>query len=354
MKVLGIETSCDETAAAVVRINPGGIGDILSSVVLSQVTEHAAFGGVVPEIAARAHVTALDRIVAAALSDADVTLDGIDAIAATAGPGLIGGLLVGLTSARAMAWAKQKPVMAINHLEGHALTVRLTDNIAFPYLLLLVSGGHTQLIAVHGIGRYERIGTTIDDAAGEAFDKTAKLLGLGYPGGPQIERHAEAGDPLRFALPRPLAGRAGSDFSFAGLKTAVRMAAQAAAPLTDKDINDLAASFQNAAVDCLIDRTRNALADHADSAFTALVAAGGVAANQAIGTALGKLADEHGLPLLVPPPALCGDNAVMIAWAAAERVAAGEEVGVSQNTPAMARWPLDTLVAPETTSRGVA
>lgn len=350
MNVLGIETSCDETAAAVVHRDANGAGEIRSSVVLSQIEEHSAFGGVVPEIAARAHVEALDRIIAAALHDAGLELADVDAIAATAGPGLIGGLIVGLTSAKALAWAAGKPLFAINHLEGHALTARLTDQLAFPYLLLLVSGGHTQLVAVHGVGHYERLGTTIDDAAGEAFDKTAKLLGLGYPGGPRVEQRARSGNPERFTLPRPLAGRPGADFSFAGLKTAVRLAAEAASPLSKVDVDDLAAGFQKAAVDCLVDRTRNALAMSAGTRFTALVAAGGVAANKAVANALQAIADDHGLPLVLPPLELCGDNAAMIAWAAAERMSlmpSGADRAGDADHPALARWPLDSLKPPQ-------
>jgi N6-L-threonylcarbamoyladenine synthase len=258
--VLGIETSCDETAAAVVERADDGGGRILSDIVLSQVADHAAFGGVVPEIAARAHVEALDRVVAAALEEAGTGFADLDAVAATAGPGLIGGVIVGLTTAKAIALAAGRPLVAVNHLEGHALTARLTDGVAFPYLVLLVSGGHSQFVAVEGIGDYRRLGTTIDDALGEAFDKAAKLLGLAYPGGPEIERAALAGDPARFDLPRPLAGRPGADFSFSGLKTALRLAAEAVAPLSDGDVADLAASFQAAVVDIVVARTKNAMA----------------------------------------------------------------------------------------------
>jgi N6-L-threonylcarbamoyladenine synthase len=238
MRILGIETSCDETAAAIVERNDKGEGRILSNVVLSQIAEHEPYGGVVPEIAARAHVEALDRLVARALQDADMQLDDVDAVAATAGPGLIGGLIVGLMTAKALAMAAQKPFYAVNHLEGHALTARLTDKLEFPYLLLLVSGGHTQMVLVRGLNDYERLGTTIDDALGEAFDKTAKLLGLPYPGGPAVERMALQGDPKRFALPRPLKGEARLDFSFSGLKTAVRQTASELVPLSDQDVAD--------------------------------------------------------------------------------------------------------------------
>ncbi|MEP1516593.1 MAG: tRNA (adenosine(37)-N6)-threonylcarbamoyltransferase complex transferase subunit TsaD, partial [Nitratireductor sp.] len=292
MCVLGIETSCDETAAAVVVAQPGRPPRICSNVVLSQIAEHAAFGGVVPEIAARAHVEGLDGVVAAALAEADTRLSDVDAIAVTAGPGLIGGLLVGLMTAKALAAATNKPLIAINHLEGHALSARLMAPVAFPYLMLLVSGGHTQIVLVKGPGSYERWASTIDDALGEAFDKTAKLLGLPYPGGPSVERVAAGGDPTRFDLPRPLKGEARPDFSFSGLKTAVRQAAGAIAPLSQQDVADIAASFQRAIVETLEDRVARSLlrfrADFADAAAPVLVVAGGVAANRAIRTALGR------------------------------------------------------------------
>ena len=348
MKVLGIETSCDETAAAVVARGTDGAGIVLSDIVLSQTEEHAAFGGVVPEIAARAHVEALDGVIEAALRDADADLTAIDAIAATAGPGLIGGVIVGLTTAKALALALGKPLLAINHLEGHALTARLTDGISFPYLLLLVSGGHTQFVAVEGLGQYRRLGTTIDDALGEAFDKAAKLLGLGYPGGPAVERMAKDGDPARFSLPRPMRGRPEPNFSFSGLKTALRLAAEAAAPLTERDLADLAAGFQAAVVDTLADRTNRAmdlfLTSHPELAAPQLVIAGGVAANQAIRSALDGVAASQGFHLVAPPPRLCSDNAVMIAWAGIERLAAGEQDTL--DTPARPRWPLDTVTEP--------
>ncbi len=340
--VLGIETSCDETAAAVVARGGDGAGRILSNVVLSQTEAHAAFGGVVPEIAARAHVEALDGIVRAALTDAGVTLEGLDAVAATAGPGLIGGVLVGLTTAKALSYAAGKPLIAVNHLEGHALTARLTDGIAFPYLLLLVSGGHTQIVRVDGVGDYTRLGTTIDDALGEAFDKTAKLLGLGYPGGPKVEASARDGNPARFALPRPMAGRPQPDFSFSGLKTAVRNEAAAVAPLSHRDVADLAAAFQAAAADVVADRIRVAF-DLFGAAAPTLVVAGGVAANGAIRARLKDVADARGARLIVPPPALCTDNGAMIAWAGLERLALGLTDGL--DAPARARWPLDARSA---------
>lgn len=336
--VLGIETSCDETAAAVVARSPDGRGRILSNIVLSQTEAHAAFGGVVPEIAARAHVEALDGIVRAALSDAGVGLSGLDAVAATAGPGLIGGVLVGLTTAKAIAYATRKPLVAVNHLEGHALTARLTDGIDFPYLLLLVSGGHTQIVRVDGVGDYTRLGTTIDDALGEAFDKTAKLLGLGYPGGPKVEAAARTGDPTRFALPRPMAGRPQPDFSFSGLKTAVRNEAASAAPLSPGDVADLCAAFQAAAADVVADRVRVAFS-HFGRSDPTLVVAGGVAANGAIRARLADVCARQGARLVVPPPALCTDNGAMIAWAGLERLALG--LVDPLDAPARARWPLD-------------
>ncbi len=344
MIVLGIETSCDETAAAVVERHPDGSGAILADVVLSQVADHALFGGVVPEIAARAHVEALDGVIGAAMRAAGARFSDLDGIAATAGPGLIGGVIVGLTTAKAIALAAGKPLLAVNHLEGHALTARLTDGLDFPYLLLLISGGHTQFLAVEGVGNYRRLGTTIDDALGEAFDKAAKLLGLPYPGGPAVEEAALAGNPARFTLPRPLLGKPGADFSLSGLKTALRLAAEAAAPLGDRDVADLAASFQAAVVDVVADRARNAMAMFAAAhpgvaATPALVVAGGVAANRAIRAALAAAAERLRFRFVAPPPKLCGDNGVMIAWAGAERLALGLTDALS--APALPRWPLD-------------
>ena len=328
--ILGLESSCDETAAALVT----GDRRILAHRLAGQEERHAPFGGVVPEIAARAHVEALGPLIEAALGDAGVDLADVDAIAATAGPGLIGGVMVGLVTAKALALATGRPLVAVNHLEGHALSPRLADpGLAFPYLLLLVSGGHCQLLFVEGVGRYRRLATTIDDAAGEAFDKTAKLLGLGFPGGPAVERAARAGDPRAVPLPRPLVGTAEPHFSFAGLKSAVLRARGAGTHAAA----DIAASFQQAVVDCLVDRTRRALA-RAPGA-TALVVAGGVAANGAVRAALEDLAAEHGLPFSAPPQWLCTDNGAMIAWAGAERFAAGLIDGL--DVAARARWPLD-------------
>ncbi len=346
MRVLGIETSCDETAAAVVDDGR----TILSSVVLSQLDDHRPYGGVVPEVAARAHLKHLGPILRQTLAEAGLGLPDLDGIAATAGPGLIGGVMVGTTAAKAMAFAAGKPFLAINHLEGHALTPRLTDDAAFPYLLLLVSGGHCQLLVVEGVGRYRRLGTTMDDAVGEAFDKAAKCLGLDYPGGPALERAATDGDCRRYDLPRPLTGRPGCDFSFSGLKTAVRQIVdrQPPGPLSYQVVADLAASFQAAAADSLTDRTRNALALVRDEAaarpLNALVVAGGVAANRTVRERLAALAGAHGLAFIAPPLALCTDNGAMIAWAGLERLRLGWVDAL--DTRARPRWPLDPDAAP--------
>jgi N6-L-threonylcarbamoyladenine synthase len=346
MRVLGIETTCDETATAIVGLGEDGRGVILANEVLSQIAEHAAYGGVVPEIAARAHVEALDRLLDRALKDAGLGFADLDGIAAAAGPGLIGGVLVGLTTAKALSLVTRKPLLAVNHLEGHALTARLTDGIGFPYLLLLASGGHTQLVAVRGIGDYVRLGGTIDDAIGEAFDKVAKLLGLAYPGGPEVEREAARGNPERFSLPRPMLGRPEPNFSLSGLKTALRLEAERIAPLSGTDVADLCACFQAAIVDVVVDRTRVALraANEAVGRPTALVVAGGVAANQTLLRALKRLAAEAGLRLIAPPLALCGDNGAMIAWAGLERLRLDliDDITV----PARARWPLGSDVDP--------
>jgi N6-L-threonylcarbamoyladenine synthase len=343
MLVLGIETTCDETAAAVVEWHGDGCGRILSDVVLSQVNEHAAFGGVVPEIAARAHVEALDHVIAKALHEAGRGLERMDGIAAAAGPGLIGGVIVGLTTAKAIALVTAKPLIAVNHLEAHALTARLTDATPFPYCLFLASGGHTQVVAVRGVGDYRRLGTTVDDAIGEAFDKTAKLLGLGYPGGPLVEREAANGRPDRFALPRPMLGRHDADFSLSGLKTALRLEAEKITPLSDQDVADLCASFQQAVADVVLDRLRCGLRMFRDryGAPHALVCAGGVAANQTIRKALQRAAFEAGTVLVAPPLELCTDNGAMIAWAGAERLALGltDPLDFSPR----ARWPLEEV-----------
>jgi N6-L-threonylcarbamoyladenine synthase len=346
MRVLGIETTCDETAAAVVETDDQGGGRILSNEILSQVAAHAPYGGVVPEIAARAHIEVLDTLVAGALSKAGVTLADIDAVAAAAGPGLIGGVIVGLTMGKALGLAAGKPFVAVNHLEAHALSPRLGEGLPFPYLLLLASGGHSQLLAVTGVGAYRRLGTTIDDAIGEAFDKAAKMLGLPYPGGPAVEKQAERGDPERFSLPRPMLGRPQPDFSLSGLKTALRLEAERVAPLTATDVADLCAGFQAAVVDMIVDRARVALRRFRDEVGvpSALVVAGGVAANKPIRRALERLAAETGTRLVAPPPALCTDNGAMIAWAGLERLRLG--LVDAMDAPPRARWPLDAAAGP--------
>lgn len=338
MIILGIETSCDETAAAVVDDRR----TILANVVLSQLEEHRPYGGVVPEIAARSHLDHIDRLIARAMTEAGAAFADLDAVAATGGPGLIGGVMVGVMSAKAICAVHRKPFLAVNHLEGHALTARLTHGLDFPYALLLVSGGHCQLLLVEGVGRYRRFGTTIDDAAGEAFDKVAKMLGLGYPGGPALEQAARAGDPQAFALPRPLLGRPGCDFSFSGLKTAVRLLLdRLGRPPAAQEVADIAASFQQAVADSLADRCGRGLRMIAacSPAATALVVAGGVAANASLRQRLASLADAHGLPLVAPPLGLCTDNAAMIAWAGLERFRLGERDPL--DFAARPRWPLD-------------
>lgn len=360
--VLGIETSCDETAAAVVT----GGREIRANLVLSQLDEHRPFGGVVPEIAARSHLDHLDGLIREAMAQAGIGFEDLDGVAATAGPGLIGGVFVGVMTAKAIAAARHLPFLAVNHLEGHALTVRLTDDLDFPYLLLLVSGGHCQLVAVEAVGRYRRLGGTVDDAVGEAFDKTAKLLGLPYPGGPAVEAAARTGNPARFALPRPMLGRDSLDFSFSGLKTAVRhLVAELSAngtlgaALADRTRADLAASFQAAVGDVLADRCRRALArfGQAYGRSGPLVVAGGVAANQALRRRLATTAAEAGSSLVAPPPALCTDNAAMIAWAGAERLRRG--LTDPLDFAPRPRWPLEALATAEgsrqqTKTKGVA
>ncbi len=345
-RVLGIETSCDETAASVVEMSDYDSvcpkGNILSNIVYSQIEEHEIYGGVVPEIAARSHLKLLDEIIRKALTTAKTELKELDAIAVTAGPGLIGGLLTGLMTAKAISASTGTPYYAINHLEGHALTARLTDGLEFPYLLLLVSGGHSQFVEVKSVGHYRRLATTIDDALGEAFDKTAKLLSLDYPGGPQVEKAALTGDPTRFSFPRPLPSKTDLNFSFSGLKTAVRQAANKNAPLTDQDISDICASFQAAIVDVLVNRTKKMFAIFEvenPNAEKNLVVAGGVAANQKIRAALESICDDQGWNLIAPPLNLCTDNAAMIAWAGLERL--GSFPPSDMQTAPRSRWPLD-------------
>ncbi|MBX7500369.1 tRNA (adenosine(37)-N6)-threonylcarbamoyltransferase complex transferase subunit TsaD [Qipengyuania sp. YG27] len=331
--VLGIESSCDETAVALVDSER----HIVAQRIASQDEDHAPFGGVVPEIAARAHAERLAPMIAGVLEDAGIALSECDAIAATAGPGLIGGVMVGLVSAKALAMATDTPLIAINHLEGHALSPRLADeSIAFPYALLLVSGGHCQILRVDGVGEYRRLATTIDDALGEAFDKTAKILGLGFPGGPAVERAALEGDARAVPLPRPMVGSGEPHFSFAGLKSAVLRAHESG----QYETADIAASFQQAAVDCVTDRLRIALAEMDD--VDTLVVAGGVAANATVRAALEQLAVDHDMRFAAPPPKLCTDNAAMIAWAGIERLGQSDPLDIS----ARPRWPLDPEAEP--------
>ncbi|MCB1721180.1 MAG: tRNA (adenosine(37)-N6)-threonylcarbamoyltransferase complex transferase subunit TsaD [Rhodospirillales bacterium] len=347
MYILGIETSCDETAAAIVNEK----GDILANIVLSQLKEHLAFGGVVPEIAARAHIDHLHTLIKAAMDDAGLSFKDIDGVAATCGPGLIGGVMVGMIAGKAIAASQNLPFIAVNHLEGHALTPRLTDQIEFPYLLLLVSGGHTQILVAEDVGTYKLWGTTLDDAAGECFDKSAKLMGLPYPGGPEIQKIAgECEDPAaalkRFALPSPMKGRKTLDFSFSGLKTAVRLAVEALpeGDLQRTDIADLACAFQTTVADVIADRCKRAIdrfKTEYNSAAPALVVSGGVAANTAIRQRLELLCENHAMRAYAPPVSLCGDNAAMIAWAGLERL----QKGLTDNLDfkARPRWPLNDM-----------
>jgi N6-L-threonylcarbamoyladenine synthase len=335
MRVLGIETSCDETAVAIVEADAATdrpVGRLLANVVYSQLTEHRRFGGVVPEIAARAHLERIDGLVEQALAESGLALGDLDGIAATGGPGLIGGVMVGVMTAKAIAFAHDKPFLAINHLEGHALSARLTEQVEFPYLLLLVSGGHCQLLTVRGPGDFTRLGTTIDDAVGECFDKTAKLLGLGFPGGPAVERAAKGGDTQRFKLPRPMWRKPGCDFSFSGLKTAVRQAVEKLPKDDPQAITDLCASFQRTVGDVLVDRCSNALALAPSDTF---VVAGGVAAN----TYLRGRLEGLGVRLVAPPIKFCTDNGAMIAWAGIERLRRGM-VDALDFAP-RPRWPLE-------------
>ncbi len=346
MNILGIETSCDETAAAVVT----GAREIRADLVLSQLDQHRPYGGVVPEIAARSHLDHIDGLVARALDEAGLDFSDLDGVAATAGPGLIGGVFVGVMTGKAIAAARGLPFLAINHLEGHALTARLTHDLSFPYLLLLVSGGHCQLVAVAGVGRYHKLGGTLDDAIGECFDKTAKMLGLGYPGGPEVERAARHGDPLRFELPRPLRGRDNLDFSFSGLKTAVRHQAAAAGALgagpESQVARDMAASFQAAVADVLADRCARALDRFQEQTGQRgpLVVAGGVAANGYLRARLECVAAAQGAALIAPPPKLCTDNGAMIAWAGVERLRAG--LTDPLDFAPRPRWPLEEVAGP--------
>ena len=343
MIVLGIETSCDETAVAVVCDAQNPNQRILSNVVLSQHDEHRPYGGIVPEIAARSHLQHIDRLMDQAINEAGVSYTQLDGVAATAGPGLIGGIIVGVMSAKSVAVVHDIPFLAVNHLEGHALTARLTDNARFPYLFLLVSGGHTQLLIVEGVGRYERLGTTVDDAVGEAFDKCAKVMGLGYPGGPEVEKAAKNGNPLRFKLPRPMLGRPNCNFSFSGLKTAVqrKFLEFGENNSLDKDLSDLCASFQYSVGEVIADRCRHAAVAfqdrHQDGRI--LVVAGGVASNGALREVLQSVAIKWGMSLIAPPPDLCTDNGAMVAWAGIEKLKLN--LTDNLNFAPRPRWPLD-------------
>lgn len=341
---LGIETSCDETAVAVVCRDDNNCPKILSNVVLSQIEEHSAFGGVVPEIAARAHLSALDYLIEEALAKAKCGFDDLSAIAVTGGPGLVGGLIVGLMTAKGIAAARDLPLICVNHLEGHALTARLTHNISFPYLLLLVSGGHSQILKINRLGEYQRWASTIDDALGEAFDKTAKLLSLGFPGGPMVEKAALEGDENRFDFPQPLRGKDTLNMSFSGLKTAVRIAAQDLVPLTTQDANNICASFQNAVGKVLVNRLGRAMVrfeDESGAVERNLVVAGGVAANLYLRDKLEELCQTRGWKMIAPPLELCGDNAAMIAWAGLEQYEAGHRSAMDFKP--RSRWPLDEI-----------
>jgi len=343
MNILGIETSCDETAAAIVTRDERGRGRILSNVVLSQIDEHSEFGGVVPEIAARAHLSALDHIIGKSLDEAKLDLSQIGGIGVTSGPGLTGGLMVGLMTAKAISVSRNIPYLGINHLEGHALTARLTDHVEYPYLLLLVSGGHSQILCVRGLGDYQRWATTIDDAVGEAFDKTAKLMGLGFPGGPNVERAAKGGNDKRFDFPKPMQGQETLNMSFSGLKTAIRQQAQSLAPLKQDDIADLCASMQRVVAEVLSNRCGRAMEKFEQQTISdiphTLVVAGGVAANMRIREMLDELCESKGWNLIAPPLKLCTDNAAMIAWAALERLEKGERSELDLGV--RSRWPLD-------------
>jgi len=344
MLVMGLESSCDDTAVGIVEDAAAPEARIKASAAASQVEAHKPYGGVVPEIAARAHLDKMDDLVREALKQAGLTLDRLDGIAATCGPGLIGGVMVGAMAGKAFAAVTKKPFIGVNHLEGHALTARLSHDVAFPYLLLLLSGGHSQLVLVEGVSTYRRLGTTLDDAVGECFDKSAKLLGLGYPGGPMIEQAARQGNAQAFALPHPLLHRAGCDFSFSGLKTAVRIAiAEAEKPLREPFIADMAASLQTTIATILADRTTHAfdLLDQEGRGVTALVVGGGVAANRTIREKLTALCEQRGVPFFAPPIALCTDNGVMIAWAGLERLRLGFSDPLTLR--ARPRWPLEEL-----------
>ncbi len=347
LRVLGIETSCDETAASIVQYDPkSGERKILSNIILSQIAEHKPFGGVVPELAARSHITSLDAIIQEALEIANIRLDQLDGIAATAGPGLIGGVMVGMVTGKSLSFATGLPFLGINHLEGHALTIRLSEHLPFPYLLLLVSGGHCQILSIEDLGHYICYGQTLDDAVGEAFDKTSKLMGLGYPGGPIIEQYAQIGDPNSIPLPRPLHKDGSCNFSFSGLKTALRTKAKKLEPLSQTDIVNLSASFQLAITDCLQERCLNALSRYKEAHYDSplrFVIAGGVASNQYIRKNLKDTVTPEGFSFHVAPVKLCTDNAAMIAWAGIERLQKGQNDSLA--LAPRARWALETMIS---------
>ena len=350
--ILGIESSCDETAASVIRRQANGSIEILSSIIASQNEDHAPFGGVVPEIAARAHIQKLDTVIDQAMTKSKLSYDELSAIAATSGPGLIGGVIAGLLGAKGLAMSLDIPLIAVNHLEGHALSPRLSEACEFPYLLLLISGGHTQLLSVDGVGDYTRLGSTVDDAAGEAFDKTAKVMGLGFPGGPNVERVAKKGNPTAISLPRPFKGKDHADFSFAGLKTAVARAYDASDKSAEAK-DDICASFQQAVCDVLTERTAKAMAMFRKPGHIEpqrFVIAGGVAANKQIRTALDKLCAENNFSLIAPPLKFCTDNAAMIALAGAEHYVRGEFDNF--DVKARPRWPLDATAAQNNPASG--
>tara|TARA_B100000212_G_scaffold59776_1_gene40285 strand:- start:75 stop:1133 length:1059 start_codon:yes stop_codon:yes gene_type:complete len=345
VKILGIESSCDETAVSIVEVNKSDKGKILSNIVFSQIDEHSPFGGVVPEIASRSHVETLSPLIDQALEESCLKIDEIDGVAATSGPGLIGGLIVGLTTAKGIALGLNIPLIGVNHLEGHALTPILTNNILPPYILLLVSGGHTQLIMVKSIGQYSQIGTTIDDAAGEAFDKAAKFLDIGYPGGPALENLAKKGNNKKYNFPRPLQNSNECNFSFSGLKTSLIREAKKIEPINDRTLADLAASYQEAIIDCIKIKSEKAirkiLRENQNTEIQYFVASGGVASNKAIRDSLTELANKHEMKFIAPPMKFCTDNAAMIAWVGGLRLLRGQKDEL--NIPARARWSLEEM-----------
>ena len=343
--VLGIESSCDETAVSIVRLKDKKNGEILSNIVFSQIDEHLPYGGVVPEIASRSHVESLGPLIDRALNEASLKLSNIDGIAATAGPGLVGGLIVGLTTAKGISLGANIPLVGVNHLEGHALTPLLTNKISFPYILLLISGGHTQLILVKDLGEYIQLGTTLDDAVGEAFDKAAKFLDLGYPGGPALEKISKEGSKNRFNFPRPLLKSQDCNFSFSGLKTSLIREVKEIEPLTQNDLADLASSYQQAIIDCLKAKSDRAISmakdEYKDLDINYFVASGGVASNKAIGESLNELAVENNMEFVAPPIKFCTDNAAMIAWAGGLRLLSGQKDNLEISVKS--RWPLSEM-----------